>query len=265
MAVVVVGFAACVVLLMALEDRLIFFPTKGGRVRGPGVDLELRAADGVRLHARYIELPGAARTLLYLHGNAGNLPDRSELLEQLTRTGAHVLALEYRGYGQSDGTPSEAGVYLDAQAAYDWAVTQAPAGSLWVLGESLGGGPACELASTREVGGLILLTAFTNIPDMAALSFPWLPVRLVVRTRFDNLAKVSRVRAPVLVIHGRHDELVPFVMGERLFERAAEPKRSLWLERAGHNDVFYTEGELVINAIRQFMTVPLGAALPSSR
>jgi fermentation-respiration switch protein FrsA (DUF1100 family) len=90
--------------------------------------------------------------------------------------------------------------------------------------------PAGEHASTREVGGLILLTAFTNISDMAALSFPWLPVRLMLRTRFDNLAKLSRVRAPVLVIHGRHDEIVPFAMGERLFEST------------GHNDVFYAEG-----------------------
>jgi uncharacterized protein len=122
---------------------------------------------------------------------------------------------------------------------------------------------AVELLDIDELAARIFrpepcpLTAFTNIPDMAALSFPWLPVRLMLRTRFDNLAKLSRVRAPVLVIHGRHDEIVPFAMGERLFERAAEPKRSLWLERAGHNDVFYAEGELVINALRRFMTAPL--------
>jgi fermentation-respiration switch protein FrsA (DUF1100 family) len=253
-AVIVVGYAACVAALMIFEERLIFFPTPGGRVTGPGVDLELRAADGVRLHARYIEQPGASRTLLYLHGNAGNLPNRSDVLEQLTGTGAHVLALDYRGYGQSEGTPSEAGVYLDAQAAYDWALTRSPASSLWLLGESLGGGPACELASTREVGGLVLLSTFTNIADMAALSFPWLPVRLLVRTRFDNLAKLARVRAPVLVIHGRHDELIPFQMGERLFERAQQPKRSLWLEHAGHNDVFFREGARVIAEIRAFMS-----------
>ena len=254
-AVAVLGYAACIATLMSLEDRLIFYPTRGGRVTGPGVDLELRAADGVRLHARYIEQPGAQHTLLYLHGNAGNLPSRSDLLEQLTRTGAHVLALEYRGYGQSEGTPSEAGIYLDARAAYDWAVARAPASSLWVLGESLGGGAACELAATREVAGLVLVTAFTSIPDMAAISFPWLPLRLLVRTRFDNLAKLARVRAPVMVIHGRRDDIVPFAMGQRLFAKAAEPKRSLWLKRARHNDVFYTEGELVLNEIRKFIAM----------
>lgn len=250
----VAGYAVCIALVMALEDRLIFFPSKGGRVVGPGVDLELRAEDGVRLHARYIERPGAEQMLLYLHGNAGNLANRSDVLEQLAKLDAHVLALEYRGYGLSEGAPSEAGVYLDAQAAYDWAVAHVPAKHLWVLGESLGGGPACELASTREVGGLILLTAFTSIADMAALSFPWLPVRLMVRTRFDNLVKLARVRAPVMVIHGRRDELVPFEMGERLFATAAQPKHRLWLEQAGHNDVFFTEGALVIEEIRRFMS-----------
>jgi fermentation-respiration switch protein FrsA (DUF1100 family) len=251
---IALGYIVCLALLMAFEDRLIFFPTRGGRVSGPGVDLELRAKDGVSLHARYIEQPGATQTLLYLHGNAGNLANRSDVLVQLTATGAHVLALDYRGYGQSDGSPSEAGVYLDARAAYDWAVARAPGSSLWLLGESLGGGVACELAAAREVGGLILLSAFTSIADMAALSFPWLPVRLLVRTRFDNLEKLARVRAPVLVIHGRRDELVPFEMGERLFERARQPKRALWLEHAGHNDVFYSEGERVAEAIRELMS-----------
>jgi fermentation-respiration switch protein FrsA (DUF1100 family) len=250
----VVGYVMCIALLMALEDQLIFFPTKGGRVTGPGVDVELRTADGVRLHARYIERPGASHTLLYFHGNAGNLANRSDLLEQLSHAGAHVLALEYRGYGQSAGTPSEAGIYLDARAAYDWALARAPASTLWVLGESLGGGPACELAATRKLAGLILIAAFTSISDMASLSFPWLPVRLMVRTRFDNLTKLAHVRVPVLVIHGRHDEIVPFEMGERLFARAAQPKRSLWLERAGHNDIFYTEGPRVIDAMRELMT-----------
>lgn len=239
--------------VMALEHALIFFPTRGGRMQGPGTDVELRASDGVRLHARYIARTGATQTLIYFHGNAGNLAGRSDLLAILADLGAHVLALEYRGYGQSEGNPSEAGLYLDARAAYDWAIARVPAGSLVVLGESLGGGPACELAMTQPVGGLILLSTFTSIPDMAALSFPLLPVRWLVRTRFDNLAKVSRIRSPKLIIHSRRDEVVPHEMGGRLFAAAAEPKRALWLERAGHNDSFYTEGERTARAIQQFL------------
>jgi fermentation-respiration switch protein FrsA (DUF1100 family) len=247
------AYACLVAITMAFEDRLIFFPTRGGSVSGPGVDLELRAADGVQLHARFIERPGADRTILYLHGNAGNLANRSGLLEVFARFGANVLALDYRGYGQSAGEPSEQGLYLDARAAYDWATARAPGASLVLLGESLGGGPACQLASERDVGGVILLSTFTSIADMAALSFPWLPVRWMVRTRFDNLAKVPRIGAPLLIIHSQRDEVVPFEMGRRLFARAVEPKRAVWLERAGHNDTFYADEEPATLAIAGFL------------
>jgi fermentation-respiration switch protein FrsA (DUF1100 family) len=249
------GFAylAFCALTMAFQDRLIFFPARGGHVVGPGEDLSLRAEDGVALHARWIPQAGAEHTLLYLHGNAGNLADRSDLLEVFHEFGANVLALEYRGYGRSEGSPSEAGLYRDARAAYAWAVARAPAKQLVVFGESLGGGPACELASTREVGGVILLSTFTSIADMAARSFPWLPVRLLVRTRFDNLSKVGRIKAPKLIIHSRTDEVVPFEMGPRLFEAAAEPKSALWLDRAGHNETFYTAGQRVTRAVKGFL------------
>jgi fermentation-respiration switch protein FrsA (DUF1100 family) len=248
-----VAYVMLVVLIMALEDRLIFFPTRGGHVTGSGTDLRLRAQDGVELHARYIEHPAAQYTLLYLHGNAGNLAGRSELLQQFSALGVHVLALDYRGYGGSDGLPSEAGVYHDARAAYDWAVARTPAKKLVVLGESLGGGPACELASTREVGGLILLSTFTSIADMAALQFPWLPVRWLVRTQFNNLAKLPLVRAPKLIVHSRVDEVVPFAMGPRLFDAATDPKRSLWLDHAGHNETFSVEAERVTAALKAFL------------
>jgi uncharacterized protein len=241
------------VLLMSFQDRLIFFPTRGGQVAGPGVDLKLRAQDGTALHARYIDHPGAQYTLLYFHGNAGNLENRSELLEMFAGFGAHVLALEYRGYGQSEGDPSEAGLYLDARAAYDWALARAPAKKLVLLGESLGGGPACELASTREVGGVILLSTFTSVADMAAHTFPWFPVRWIVRTRFDNLAKIPKIRAPKLIIHSRTDEVVPFEMGPRLLAAAAEPKTALWLDRGGHNETFYSQGQQVTNAVKAFL------------
>ena len=251
--VVALAYVMLLAGLMALEDRFIFFPRLGGRVQGPGIDLALQAQDGTRLHARYIERPGATYTLLYLHGNAGNLADRSDLLELFAGLGMHVLALEYRGYGQSDGVPSEVGLYVDARAAYDWAVARIPASKLVVWGESLGGGPACELAATRELGGVILQSTFTSIPDMAALSFPFLPVRYLVQTRFDNLAKVPKIRAPLLVIHSRNDELIPFEMGERLYAAAREPKQALWLDRSGHNDTLYTDGPRVAEGVAKFL------------
>jgi len=249
----VLGYVGLAAGTMALEDRLIYIPTRGGVVRGPGLDLTLTSDDGLRLHARYLERDPAAPTLLYLHGNAGNLADRSDLLAYFSELGANVLALDYRGYGQSEGTPSEAGLHADTRAAYEWLAARTPASRIVPLGESLGGGPACELAATRAVGGLILLATFTSVPDMAALYYRWLPTRWLVRTRFDNLAKISRIQVPKLIIHSRRDEVVPFEMGERLFAAAAEPKQALWLESAGHNDAHIGEEAQLSAAIRTLL------------
>lgn len=253
---VVVFCATMTVALMALEDTLLYFPERGGRVTAPGRDVSLRAADGVRLHAFHVgsERPEPGRrTVLYLHGNAGNLAGRSEVLEYYAALGVDVLGLDYRGYGQSEGTPSEAGLYADALAAYDWLAARGPASQIVVLGESLGGGPACELASRRPVGGLVLLSTFTNVPDMAARTFPFLPVRYLVRTRFDNLAKLARIEAPKLIVHSRRDEVIPFAMGEQLARAARPPVQHLWLERSGHNDTYFVEGARFGAALRGFV------------
>ena len=240
--------------LMALENSLIYFPTRGGRVTASGRDVWLHAHDGVKLHAFDAGPKDAGRTLLYLHGNAGNLAGRSQIIEFLTRLPARVLALDYRGYGQSEGKPSEAGLYADAQAAYAFLIAREPAQRIVVLGESLGGGPACELAATREVGGLVLLSAFTSIPDMAALTFPFLPVRYLARTRFDNLAKIGRIAAPKLIVHSRRDEVIPFAMGERLLRAARPPAEHLWLEQSLHNDAYFVEARRLGAALRAFLS-----------
>ncbi|HKP59618.1 MAG TPA: alpha/beta hydrolase [Polyangiales bacterium] len=249
----VVGYVALLGILMAFEDRLIYFPVRGGRVLGAGEDVTLRSADGVRLHARYVARDPAAPTLLYLHGNAGNLAGRSELLEYFSGLGANLLALEYRGYGQSEGVPSEAGLYADARAAHAWLRERTPAARIVVMGESLGGGPACELAASEPIGGLILVATFTSVPAMAAHYYPWLPTRWIVRTRFDNLSKIARVRVPKLFVHSRMDEVIPFEMGQRLFAAASEPKQALWLERSSHNALFLVEEPALGAAIKDFL------------
>jgi uncharacterized protein len=245
-------------LLMIFEDALIYFPTRGGRVTAPGQDVWLRAEDGVKLHAFHSGPDDAEHTLLYLHGNAGNLAGRSEVIEFLARLGVGVLALDYRGYGQSEGKPSEPGLHADARAAYAWLRERGPPGRIVVFGESLGGGPACELALHHPIGGLVLHSAFTHIPDMAALSFPWLPVRYLARTRFDNLAKIARIEAPKLLVHSRRDEVVPFAMSERLLRAARPPVQHLWLEHSLHNDAYFVEARRLGQAMRAFIaSLPL--------
>ncbi|HKU38950.1 MAG TPA: alpha/beta hydrolase [Polyangiales bacterium] len=247
------AYAALIGIVMAFEDRMIYFPARGGRVHGPGEDVTLRAADGVLLHARYIAKRPSDPTLLYLHGNAGNLAGRSEVLQYFASFGANLLAVDYRGYGQSDGVPSEAGLYADARAAWSFLRERTPSSRIVVLGESLGGGPACELAVSEPVAGLILLAAFTSVADMAQYYYPWLPTRWMVRTRFDNLDKIGRVRAPKLFVHSRTDEVIPFEMGQRLFAAAAEPKAAVWLEHSGHNDMFVMDEAPLGAAIRAFL------------
>ena len=166
----------------------------------------------------------------------------------------NVLALDYRGYGQSQGEPSEAGLYLDAEAAYAWLVQRVPPHSIVLFGESLGGGLATYLAVEREVGALVLLSTFTSVPDMARRLFPFLPVQLVVRTRFNNLERIARVAVPKLVIHSRLDESVPVRMAERLYAAARPPKVALWLQRAGHNGAFTRDGEALLAGLRRFLS-----------
>src|SRR5579863_7254315 len=155
-ATLVVAYAALLIGCMIFEDRLIYFPTKGGVGPSPGEEVWLTAPGGVRIHGWYLPNPRTKLAILHLHGNAGNLEDRRDLVIGLRDAGASVLAIDFRGYGKSDGSPGEAGLYADARAAYDWLLSRTAAENIVIHGESLGGGPACELASTVKCAGLIL-------------------------------------------------------------------------------------------------------------
>ena len=168
---------------------------------------------------------------------------------------ANVLAIDYRGYGRSEGTPDEPGLYRDARAAYDWLVAKTPAERIVVLGRSLGAGPACELASTVPCGGLIIQSAFTRAPDMASRVMPvlfW--ARWIMKSRYDNLSKVARIRCPKLFIHSRADEMIPFAMAERLFAGAAEPKEHEWYDGgAGHNELWVVHAREYYPRLARFL------------
>jgi len=166
-----------------------------------------------------------------------------------------VLLLDYRGYGKSEGTPSEPGLYRDARAAYDWLLTRTTADRIVLFGKSLGGGPACELASTVPVGGLIVQSAFTKAPDMAPRVMPLLFfARWLMHTKYDNLAKVAAIRCPKLFIHSRSDEIVPFDMAEKLYAAAAEPKECAWFDGgAGHNDLWIVHAKAYYERLARFL------------
>ena len=202
-------------------------------------DVEFRTDDGERLHGWWVpaRVPAIGHVLL-CHGNAGNVGDRIPHLALLAAAGFDVLVFDPRGYGRSSGRPSEHGTHLDARAARDALVRRdgVDAARVLYLGESLGGAMALALALELPPAGLILQSAFTSVRDMARRHYPFLP-RAVVPDAYPNLRRIRRLRAPLLMLHGANDSIVPLMYGEELYEAAPEPKRIVVFPDAGHNDL----------------------------
>ncbi|HUR39246.1 MAG TPA: alpha/beta hydrolase [Planctomycetota bacterium] len=251
-----ISLVAVIAGLMIFEDKLIYFPTVGGVGPSPSQEVEITAADRVKLHAWYHPHPQAKATILHLHGNAGNLEDRRDLVRDLQALGVNVFAVEWRGYGKSEGKPSEEGLYRDARAAWDWLLTKTTADKIVIHGESLGGGPACELASTVPCAGLILQSTFTSIPDMAPRVMPLFP-KFLVRTKYDNLAKVPKIGCRKLFLHSQADEMIPFDMGRKLYDAASEPKECTWFTGIGHNEMTISRAKKYYSRIAEFLA-PFG-------
>ncbi len=241
--------------LLFFENSLIFFPSKDPVGKSPGEDVFLITSDNVRIYGWYVTNPQATRTLLWFHGNAGNLEDRRQWLTGLRQLPANILTIDYRGYGRSEGQPNEAGVYRDARAAYDWLLREkrVPPEQVVIFGESLGGAVAAELATQVKCGGLILESAFTNAADMSRLVVPLLPMRWFIRSKFDTLAKVAAIPVAKLILHARDDEVIPFAMGERLCAAARPPKQCHWFDRGGHNAIFVTAPQEYYGQLAAFL------------
>jgi fermentation-respiration switch protein FrsA (DUF1100 family) len=244
------------------EQRTVFQPTKrleatGEELGFPRQEAWFDTADGGRVHAWYF--PGARGTngpvFLVCHGNGGNISHRLALYDALLRLDSAVLAFDYRGYGRSPGRPSESRAILDAEAAHAWLEEHGfPPHRIIAHGESLGGGVATELALRRQVGGLILQSTFTSVPDLGAEVFPWLPVRTLGRIRFDIRAKLPAVQVPVLVLHSRIDSVIPFHHGESNFAAAHEPKRFQELQ-GDHNDGLSVDHAAFSDGVRQLLAM----------
>lgn len=247
--------------VLFFEEKLIYFPLSGmdvtpGRLGMRFEELTLAAEDGVRIHGWFFPLDPSPYTVLICHGNAGNISHRLDrVLLMQAKLQTSVLLFDYRGYGRSEGSPNERGTYRDGRAAYRYLVEtrRIPASNIVVFGESLGGAVAVQLAVELPARALVLESAFTSIADVARAHFPFLPVGRLLRTRYDNLTKMASVTVPVLVLHGRRDETVPFDQGRRLFEAAPGPKAFFEIEGAGHNDTYVTGGEAYWEAWEQFL------------
>jgi pimeloyl-ACP methyl ester carboxylesterase len=250
-------YVAIILVLMLLEDRLLYCTgNHQGNWRAPPHDLQvqelwLRAADGCPIHAWWSPCPNAKGAVLYCHGNGRNLSHSGDTLVAMVRAlGRGVLVFDYPGFGRSGGQSTEAGCYAAADAAYDWLVRQVPPQQIVILGQSLGGGIATDLASRRPHGALVLFKTFTSVPDLAQSKLPFLPARWLVHNHFENLAKIAQCRGPVFISHGDQDDLIPLSQARRLYRAAPEPKRLYLLKGWGHHGSFTQE---LLEEINRFL------------
>lgn len=245
----------------ALQRRMIFFPTSAleytpADLGIPYEDVRIRTADGVTIHGWIVQCVGCEVTLLFFHGNGGNIGDRVENVRRLHELGLRVFILDYRGYGLSEGSPSEQGLYEDAQAAYTYLVSRDDINPdrIAMFGRSLGGAVAVDLASRVPCWRLILESTFTSAADMAGQLLPFLPLGRLITERFDSLSKIGNVRAPLLQFHGTQDEVVPYRLGQKLHESARQPKEFVPIPGATHNDTYLVGGRAYFEKIRSFLT-----------
>ena len=247
-------------LLRWREPHMIYYPTREieqtpDRLGWKYEDVLLTASDGVRINGWFVPAGREAKlTILFFHGNAGNMSHRFEKLATLRELGADVFMIDYRGYGRSEGTPNEQGTYRDAQAAYEYLTKQRNIDPrrIVVYGESLGSAIAVDLAAKQPVGGVITEEAFTSVGDVGQRMFPFMPVRLLVRNKYDTLSKIGRINAPLLIFHSRDDELFSMRHAERLLAAAKEPKQLIEL-RGGHNDAFLTSADTYKKGLKDFL------------
>jgi uncharacterized protein len=255
----IVGYVGLLGLLMFFENRLIYVPTTAAQhweKKPAGVeDVELTSADGTRLHAWWYPGQDAKQTVLYCHGNAGNLSHRGPAMLILgDKLDASVLIIDYPGYGKSEGQPTEQGCYAAADAAYSWLTDKkniAPK-KIVLYGASLGGGVVTDLASRKEHRALVLIKTFSSLPDVASDLYWWLPMptHLLMRNQMNSVSKIKQVHGPVFIAHGTADRLIPYAHGQRLYDAANQPKRFVSIPGGEHNDGVPTE---VFTELKEFL------------
>ncbi len=267
-------YAGFSVMLYFLQERLVFLPHMPGREleTSPAMlkldyeDAWIETSDGEKLHGWFVPAIGARGTLLFFHGNAGNISHRLQSLLIFNQLGLDVLMVDYRGYGQSSGEANEQGTYLDAQAAWDYLVDRrgVAADRIVIFGRSLGGAVGAWLAAQPgvEPAGVIIESTFSSGEDMGRRLYPVLPVRLITRIRYPVREFVTGIRAPLLVVHSRDDEIIPFDMSKTVFEAANEPKT--FFEMGGdHNAGFWISRERYVPELQRFFEEVLPLVPPA--
>ncbi len=259
-------YAAWVTFIYFSQSHLIYHPEFDREIVStpdqfsmPHESIVITTSDQEKLHGWFV--PAATKTtatILFLHGNAGNISHRMGYLFIFHQLGFNTFIFDYRGYGKSSGTPTEQGTYLDAKAAWHYLIENKaiPASHIVLFGESLGGAIAAWLAAKQDPGALILASTFTSIPDIAADLYPLLPVRLMARFQYSTIEYLQSIKCPVLIAHSPDDEIVPYKHAQSLFAKAPDPKQFIVLQ-GKHNDSFFTAQEIWIELLSQFIQASL--------
>jgi uncharacterized protein len=258
-----VAYLALLVLLRIFENSIIFYPNFPGRLEGnwqpAGLSVEdvwLHTADGVKLHAWWIPAQDAKFTFLAFQGNASNIANRADTYRFLHEVPVNVLAVQYRGYGKSEGSPDEAGIYLDGEAGYLFLtkMKNIPAGQVISYGQSLGTAVAADVAWRFPCGGVVLEAPFPSARTMARRAFPFLPgAGLVAKSKLETARKLAAVSAPKLIVHCVDDPVIPFALGEETFRSAQEPKTFLPVGGTCHEEASWIAPEKYRAALREFL------------
>jgi len=247
------------VMLFLMQSRMLYQPSRSYDYNPADYGLEyeevaLSTPDGVTLAAWFVPAEGTSRTVLFCHGNAGNISHRLDTLKMFNELGLNCLIVDYRGYGQSTGKPTEEGTLIDILAGFQWLIEEKGTRpeEIILFGRSLGGSVAAVIAKDVNPAGLVLESAFTSFDDVGAHYYPWLPVRLFTRFDYNTLEAVKQVRCPLLVIHSPNDEIIPYKFGQQIFAAAPEPKQFADL-KGTHNEGFFSHNGLYMQIWRSWL------------
>ena len=261
------AYGVLLLLLFFGQSRLLYLPNLPSREHIatptqaglPFESVKIETDDGIKLDGWFVPATPSRGVLLFFHGNAGNISHRLQSLKIFHDLGLSTLIIDYRGYGRSEGAPSEQGTYLDAEAAWRYLTQQRdiPPQNIVLFGRSLGAAVASYLATQHTPGALIVESGFTSVPSLAADLYPFLPARWLSRFHYDTETYLQNIKCPVLIVHSREDEIIPFEHGRRLYRSAREPKQFLELQ-GGHNDGFLVNEQDYVNGLDAFLTAHFG-------
>lgn len=256
---IAIGYLVIVLLMYLLQSKMIYHPTKELTATPASVGLkyekvQFSTIDDVNLHGWFVPADSSAPTVLYFHGNAGNISGRLETLQLLNLLGVNVLIFDYRGYGQSEGKPTEEGTYRDVTAAWKYLTNEKGMSShqIVIMGRSLGGSIAAWLAARENAGAVVIESTFTSATDLGSDLYPWLPVRRMLKYHYPTLDYIHKIEEPLFMAHSRDDQVVPFHHGEQLFEEAKAPKRFIELQ-GPHAGGFMETGSKYREGLQRFL------------